>query len=235
MKIAIASGKGGTGKTTVTVNLALALLGDTDVTVLDCDVEEPNSRHFLDIDFNSSNNETISIPQPFFDEATCTHCRACAQFCQYHAIAVLSDRVMFFPELCNGCGGCTMTCPVNAITEISREVGSIRGGSLLSSKTDDTPDGSLSFLEGQLNPGEAKAVPVISALKKHAGPLGGITLLDSSPGTSCPVLETIRDTDFCILVTEPTPFGLHDLKLAVAAIAIVQPKSSAAKKGLTYY
>ena len=240
MKIAIASGKGGTGKTTIAVNLALALSKDEDVHLLDCDVEEPNSRHFLKIDFDKTKDETVSIPQPVFDEEKCTHCKKCAEFCRYNAIAVLPDRVMFFPELCNGCGGCAMVCPVDAISETFRVVGSIRGGTHGSgSATGGTgeEDGSgggrgidsgygfgrentgvVTFFEGQLNPGEAKAVPVITALKKHAGPEDGITLMDSSPGTSCPVLETVRGTDFCLLVTEPTPFGLHDLKLAVDAI-----------------
>ena len=114
MRIAIASGKGGTGKTTIAVNLALALSKDQDVHLLDCDVEEPNSRLFLKIDFDQTKGETVSIPQPVFDQEKCTHCRKCAQFCAYHAIAVLPDRVMFFPELCNGCGGCAMVCPRTA-------------------------------------------------------------------------------------------------------------------------
>ena len=230
MKLAIASGKGGTGKTTIAVNLALALTEKYNVTLLDCDVEEPNSAHFLEIDFDTTKDENVSIPQPVFDEEKCSHCRKCSQFCKYHAIAVLPEKVMFFPELCNGCGGCAMVCPEDAISETSRVVGTIRGGrtgmntsnGTLNVNTDDD-DGDerevVTFFEGQLNPGEAKAVPVIAALKKHAGPDDGITLLDSSPGTSCPVLETVRDSDFCVLVTEPTPFGLHDLKLAVDAIA----------------
>jgi MinD superfamily P-loop ATPase len=229
MRIAIASGKGGTGKTTIAVNLALALTEEYKVTLLDCDVEEPNSAHFLEIDFDTARNETVSIPQPTFDEDRCTHCRKCAQFCKYHAIAVLDGRVMFFPELCNGCGGCKMVCPEDAIAETSRVVGSIRGGRNTRKNPNGLKQGNINdhvreegegvtFFEGQLNPGEAKAVPVIVALKKHAGPEDGITLLDSAPGTSCPVLETVRDSDFCVLVTEPTPFGLHDLKLAVDAI-----------------
>jgi len=247
MKIAIASGKGGTGKTTIAVNLALTLSGKNDVVLLDCDVEEPNSAHFLEIDFDKTKDETVSIPQPVFDEEKCTHCRKCAEFCRYHAIAVLPDRVMFFPELCNGCGGCAMVCPEDAISETSRVVGGIRGGSGMGieNRGDNgrkgperskfqvgdivemknrgdigrKSTGKVTFFEGRLDPGEAKAVPVITALKKHAGREDGITLLDSPPGTSCPVLETVRSTDFCLLVTEPTPFGLHDLKLALDAIA----------------
>ncbi len=219
--IAIASGKGGTGKTTIAVNLALALSKTNEVTFLDCDVEEPNSAHFLKIDFDKVKDESVSIPQPVFDEEKCTHCRKCAEFCQYHAVAVLPNKVMFFPELCNGCGCCALVCPEDAISEVGRDVGRIRCGVVRC----ETGKGRIEFFEGRLNPGEAKAVPVISTLKKKASDEsegdenGTVTLLDSSPGTSCPVLETVRDTDFCLLVTEPTPFGLHDLKLAVDAIA----------------
>ena len=226
--IAIASGKGGTGKTTVAVNLALALSEKYPVTLLDCDVEEPNSGQFLDLVMDPSEEVAVSIPQPIFDENICTHCGKCSHFCRYHAIAVLPDRIMFFPELCNGCGGCTIICPEHAISENTRQVGRIRHGMAGDGGRSGGGPGNkhgtvgLDFFEGRLDPGEAKAVPVISALKKRAPSTGGIILLDSSPGTSCPVLETVRDADFCLLVTEPTPFGLHDLKLAVDAISILE-------------
>jgi len=202
MKIGIASGKGGTGKTTIATNMALSL---GEVQLLDCDVEEPNSGLFLKIDMKKIEDVTIRIP--VIDNEKCSHCRKCSNFCQYNAIAVLPSDVLLFPELCHGCGGCTIVCPENAISEGERVIGAIEGGST----------GKMEFLQGRMNVGEAMATPVIRTLKRRIEDERTV-ILDSPPGTACPVIETIGDVDFCILVTEPTPFGLHDLKLAIDVV-----------------
>ncbi|MBM4237255.1 MAG: (4Fe-4S)-binding protein [Euryarchaeota archaeon] len=203
MRIAVASGKGGTGKTTVAVNLALSL---GECALLDCDVEEPNCALFLDASLEKV--EDVVMKVPCFDLDTCTYCGKCAHFCRYHAIAVVApDRLLFFPELCHSCGGCAIICPEGAVSERDRTIGEISQARI----------GRIRFLQGKLRVGEPMASPVIKRLK--ATPRGdGIAILDSPPGTACPVIETIRGSDFAILVTEPTPFGLHDLKLAVAVV-----------------
>ena len=200
MKLAIASGKGGTGKTTLATNLALSL---ENVQLFDCDVEEPDSHLFLNLNLEKIEDVTISIPK--IDKDKCDFCRKCAEFCQYHALAVFPNEVLFFPELCHGCGGCTLVCPQNAISEETRAIGIIEKGS--------TSNG-LEFYHGLLNIGEPMATPVIRALKSRLDP-AKTTIFDSPPGTACPVIETINEADYTILITEPTPFGLHDLKLAV--------------------
>ena len=202
MKIAIASGKGGTGKTTIATNLALSL---DNVQLLDCDVEEPDSHLFLDCPMKKVQDVNIFIPT--IDKEKCDFCGECAQFCQYHALAVVKTDVLFFPELCHGCGGCTLVCPQNAITEQERTIGILEMGN----------NGNLEFYHGLLNIGEAMATPVIRALKTKINN-DQIVILDSPPGTSCPVIESVNEVDYVILVTEPTPFGLHDLKLAVEMV-----------------
>ena len=202
MKIAIASGKGGTGKTTVATNLALSL---GDVQLLDCDVEEPDSHIFLDMRLDKV--EEVYIPVPKIDKNKCTFCGKCSEFCQYNAIAVVPDDILFFPELCHGCGGCTLICPEDAITEENRVIGIIERGS----------NSGLEFYHGLLNIGEPMATPLVRAVKNKIDG-SKIAIIDSPPGTSCPVIESIKDTDYCILVTEPTPFGLYDLKLAVEVV-----------------
>lgn len=202
MKIGIASGKGGTGKTTIATNMALSL---DNVQLLDCDVEEPNSALFLDIELEKIEDVAIKIPVIHRDR--CTYCGECSRFCQYNAIAVLPSDILFFPELCHGCGGCTLVCPEKAITEGERIIGVVEGGNV----------GSVEFYQGRLNVGEAMATPVIRALKGRIDDSKTV-ILDSPPGTACPVIETVGDVDYCILVTEPTPFGLHDLKLAVDVV-----------------
>lgn len=203
----MASGKGGTGKTTLAVNLALALSRECSVDLMDFDVEEPDCKNFLGI--TTEKISAVEIDNPVFDEQRCTHCGECASFCRYNAIAVLKDKVMHFPELCNGCGGCARVCPVDAITYKGREIGEVRYKDI----------GNLKFHEGVLKPGEAKAVPVIDELMKKSSE--DTVIMDSPPGTSCPMMATLRGSDFCVLVTEPTPFGLHDLKLAVEAAKII--------------
>lgn len=205
MKIAIASGKGGTGKTTVAVNLA-CVLADKGQTVqyLDCDVEEPNGHIFLKPEITDT--EPVGIPVPVMDEEKCTGCRKCAEVCQYHAIAVLK-KPLIFAELCHGCGGCALVCPAGAIREENRTIGVVETG--MAER--------LAFVQGRLNVGEPMAPPLIRAVKEKAI-AGGVAIMDAPPGTSCPVVATVRDTDFVLLVTEPTPFGLNDLRLAVEMI-----------------
>lgn len=202
MKIAVASGKGGTGKTTIATNLALCV---GNVKLLDCDVEEPDSHLFLDIDLKEV--EKVSLSVPVINKDRCTICGKCARFCQYHALAALPKEVLFFPELCHGCGGCKLVCPEDAITEERRVIGIIEGG---------RGDG-IEFYRGLLKIGEPLATPIIRALKKRAECEKDV-ILDAPPGNACPVIETVSGTDYCILVTEPTPFGLHDLKLAVDVV-----------------
>ncbi len=217
MIIAVASGKGGTGKTTVATSLALAAGGSrhapgsdpADVLYLDCDVEAPNAHLFLKPTFQQHLEVGILIPD--VDETLCTHCGRCAEVCQYHAIAVLGKKTLVFPQLCHGCGSCTRECPEGAIREKLNVIGALEHGS--------TAEG-VEFRRGVLEIGEPMAVPIIRQLKTWlpARP-GQLVIRDSPPGTSCPVVETVRGADFLLLVTEPTPFGLHDLKLAVAVAA----------------
>lgn len=205
MIIAVASGKGGTGKTTVATSLVLALSDQGQaVSVLDCDVEAPNAHLFLQPKLEHSRDVNRMIPQ--VDGLKCTGCGRCAEVCQFHAIVVLGQKTLVFPELCHGCGSCTLECPEKAITEVPEKLGILEAGV--------TPQG-IKFARGLLDVGEPMAVPVIHQLKKWQPPQNmEISIWDSPPGTSCPVVESIRGADFLLLVTEPTPFGLHDLKLA---------------------
>ena len=201
--ISVASGKGGTGKTTVAANLALSL--NENVQFLDCDVEEPNAHIFLKPEITHA--QSIGVPIPQVDEEKCTYCGKCAQVCLYNAIAVVKEKVLVFPELCHGCGGCALLCPEKAIKEVNKPIGVVEEG-----KAD-----SIQFIQGKLDIGEMMAPPLIRAVKRAANS-NQITIIDVSPGTSCPVIEAVKDSDFCILVTEPTPFGLNDLILAVEVL-----------------
>lgn len=213
MIVAVASGKGGTGKTTVAVNLALAVSslkgqkGAQQVFFLDCDVEAPNAFLFLYPTIERCDKVHVSVPQ--VDSAKCTYCVRCADVCRYNAIAVVRRQVLVFPELCHGCGSCVLNCPEGAINETARVMGVVEQGSA---------QGGIRFAQGILNVGEAMPVPVIRQLKRQGIPddrRSSLVILDAPPGTACPVVETMRGADMVLMVTEPTPFGLHDLRLAV--------------------
>ena len=205
MIISVASGKGGTGKTLVATSLALSLKERDNVQLLDCDVEEPNDHVFLKPTITHS--EIVFIPVPKVDEEKCNYCGKCAEVCAYNAIAVIKQKVLVFPELCHGCGACSYLCPEKAISETANEIGVIEMG---------YADG-VDFIHGKLAIGKAMAPPIIRQVKEHANHAGTV-IVDVSPGTSCPVIEAVKDSDFCLLVTEPTPFGLNDLVLAVEAV-----------------
>ena len=212
MKITVASGKGGTGKTMVATSLARSLAATESAPpslFLDCDVEAPNAHLFLKPRFTEE--QAVGLLIPSVDEAKCTHCGKCAEVCQYHAIIVVGQKTLVFPQLCHGCGSCTTMCPEGAISEVLDCMGTIERGQGV--------DG-ITFARGVLDIGEPMAVPVIRQLKKwvKAGP-GQIEIRDAPPGTSCPVVETVRGSDYLLLVTEPTPFGLHDLRLAAQVAA----------------
>jgi len=202
MIISIASGKGGTGKTLVATSLALSLANEGSVQLLDCDVEEPNTHILLKPSF--SHRQTVSIPVPELDEEKCSYCGKCGEVCAYNAIAVFPKHVLIFPELCHGCGACSYLCPEEALTEVNREVGIVEIGK----------SNGIEFAHGKLTIGEAMSTPLIREVKKHINQ-ERVAIIDVAPGTSCPVVESVKDSDFCLLVTEPTPFGLNDLALAV--------------------
>lgn len=199
MKIAVASGKGGTGKTTLAINLALSAARP--VCLLDCDVEEPNAHIFLQ--GAGGKQHIVTIPVPEVDESLCDGCGLCGQFCQFNAIVSFGTTPIIAQEMCHGCGGCARVCPNKAIHEIEKCIGVIKTSQA----------GAINLIQGQLDIGSPLSPPLIRAVKKEA--VGDLIILDAPPGTSCPVIATIRDVDYVILVTEPTPFGLNDLKLAV--------------------
>lgn len=202
MIVAVASGKGGTGKTSVAVNMALSI---GTVQFLDCDVEEPNAHLLLHPEI--SREEPVYLPVPVINEELCDHCGKCAEFCPNNAIFVSPEKVLVFPELCYSCGGCAIICPRKAISEEQRRIGTLKLGSA----------GDLELVYGELEVGEPMAVPVIKEVKRQIEKDRPV-ILDSPPGTSCPVIETVKGSDFCVLVTEPTPFGLHDLKITVQVL-----------------
>ncbi|MGD9044207.1 MAG: ATP-binding protein [Desulfobacterales bacterium] len=206
MIISIASGKGGTGKTTVATNLAQSI--GSNVQLLDCDVEEPNAHLFINPSFEKT--ETVFMPVPEIDEKKCTYCGKCGDICQFKAIAVVNENVLVFEELCHSCGGCWEVCPEGAITQSGRELGVIQKGHR----------NGIEFVHGRLRVGEAMSPPLIKKVRSFENP-DKLTIIDAPPGTSCPVIASMKDADFVLLVTEPTPFGLYDLKLAVGAVQMM--------------
>jgi MinD superfamily P-loop ATPase len=214
MQIAVASGKGGTGKTTVATSLALALDGEP-VLFLDCDVEAPNAHLFLDPVFTY--REEVGILIPHVDTDRCTACGKCPEVCRFHAITVIGRQTLVFPELCHGCGSCVTNCPEAALTEHVDVLGVLEAGSTRSG---------LIFARGTLNIGEPMPVPLVRSLKRWANAEAArraprafqAVILDAPPGTSCPVVQTLRGADFALLVSEPTPFGLHDLRIMVDVV-----------------
>ncbi len=203
MIVTIASGKGGTGKTTVAVNLALSFAGD--IQLLDCDVEAPNAHLFLHGE--PAGHEVVGIQVPEIDPDRCNQCGECSRLCQYNAIAVLGTGVMVFPELCHGCGGCTLVCPEEAISEVMRPIGVV----------EEFRAGRIHLVHGRLNVGEALVPPLIREVRARCNE-NGMVLIDAPPGTSCSMIAAVRGSQFVVLVTEPTPFGLNDLALAVETV-----------------
>ncbi len=206
MTISIASGKGGTGKTTVATNLVVSL--QSDVQILDCDVEEPNCHLFLQPDIEI--RKTITVPIPEINMEKCDLCGKCVEICQFKALMIIGKSVLTFADMCHSCGGCVEVCPQDAVLEKGRDIGLIELGSRKK----------LDFVHGRLRIGEAMAPPLIKKVRSKA--LNNkISIIDAPPGTSCPVISAIKGSDFVLLVTEPTPFGLHDLILAVEAVKIL--------------
>lgn len=203
MIISVASGKGGTGKTTLASNLAVSL--DTDLSLLDCDVEAPNLHLFIHPIVETE--EQVIAPVPEINLEKCTFCKKCMDICRFNAIAVLKKTAMIFENLCHSCGGCVQVCPENALLEKPRSIGWIQKGSC----------GSISTIQGKLDIGQVMVPPIINKIRAFSQP-DRLTIIDAPPGTSCPVIAAVKNTDFVILVTEPTPFGLNDLKLAVKTV-----------------
>ena len=205
MIITIASGKGGTGKTTVTVNLAATIDRDN-IAVFDCDVEEPNAHIYIKPE--NIHSEPISVMVPKVDTGRCTFCGACEEICQFSAITLIARKIMTFPEMCHSCRGCEMVCPEGAVSEDSRVLGTVHRGK---------NSRGIELVWGELRVGEAMSPPLISQVKERIEP-GKISLVDAPPGTSCPAIEALRASDYALLVAEPTPFGLNDLSLTVEAL-----------------
>jgi MinD superfamily P-loop ATPase len=208
MRIAVASGKGGTGKTMVATSLATCLAQDFSLQFLDCDVEAPNAHLFLKPEIKHTFPAIIQRPQII--KTICTHCGRCVDVCEYNALAIIGQNILVFPQLCHGCGSCARQCPERAIIEKPGTIGTLSIGK--------TSDG-FTFGMGELTIGEPMPTPIIRQLKVHMLNTPQITILDTPPGASCSVVATIHDADFVLLVTEPTPFGLHDLKQMLGILA----------------
>ncbi|MCB2209804.1 ATP-binding protein [bacterium] len=207
MKIAVASGKGGTGKTMLATSLAASLAPHAALTFLDCDVEAPNAHLFLRPEIE--HQEPVNLPIPEIDADRCSRCGLCVTVCRFNALAKIGDQILVFPQLCHGCGACSLACPEDAIREVDRPIGTLSTGQ--------TTDG-MAYRMGELNIGEPMPTPVIRAVKDFQPDPGSLTIIDCPPGASCSVVAAIHDADFLILVTEPTPFGWHDLTQMLGVI-----------------
>ncbi len=208
MIISVASGKGGTGKTTIAASLASIIPNSI---YIDCDVEEPNGHILLKPNFDAEIPSQKMLPKIDYDK--CNFCNKCVEVCEFHALLNLKTEIILLDELCHGCGACSYFCPQNAITEEPKTIGFVRRGFSIVN--------GIQFIDGILNIGEATATPLIKDVKSNIK-ADKINIIDSPPGTSCSMVEAVRDSDFCILVTESTPFGLHDLKLAVDVLQILK-------------
>lgn len=206
MKIAVLSGKGGTGKTFVSVNLAAAA---ERAVYIDCDVEEPNGRLFLKPSRPST--ETVAVRLPAFDEGACTGCRACVDFCRFHALVYIGGKPLLFPEVCHSCGGCALVCPSGAVSEVEKPVGTVERGMY----------GDIEVVTGCMDLGEASGIPVIEAALACAGTADELTVIDCPPGSACSVMESAGDADYCLLVAEPTAFGLHNFKMVYELVSLL--------------
>lgn len=206
MKIAVVSGKGGTGKTFISVSLAAAA---DRATYIDCDVEEPNGRLFFkpeDVDA-----QVVSTRIPTFDSVKCTGCRKCADFCRFNALVYVKGKPMLFPEVCHSCGGCALVCPAGAVMEIEKPVGSVESGT----------SANVRVVTGIMNLGEASGIPIIKAALKMSDVSEQLTVIDCPPGSACPVMESVQSADYCILVAEPTAFGLHNFEMVHELVALL--------------
>lgn len=206
MKLAVLSGKGGTGKTFVAVNLAAAAGSST---YIDCDVEEPNGRLFLKPE--NIRSETVTTRLPAFDSDKCTGCRKCVDFCRFNALVYVKNKPMVFSEVCHSCGGCALVCPSAAVSETEKPVGVVDCGQR----------GDISIVTGCMNLGEASGIPIIKAALAHAGGANELTVIDCPPGSACPVMESVQSADFCLLVAEPTAFGLHNFKMVYELVSLL--------------
>jgi len=206
-KIAVASGKGGTGKTMVATSLAACLTKQNNIQFLDCDVEAPNAHLFLKPTIESILPATIQVPE--INNDICTACGKCVKVCEFHALAQIENSILVFPQLCHGCGSCQNICPENAIRETPHKIGNLRFGKAREN---------IRFLSGDLTISEPMSTPIIRQLKAHINEEIDVSILDSPPGASCSVVATVHDADFVLLVTEPTPFGLHDLKQMIGVL-----------------
>ena len=209
MKIAIASGKGGTGKTTLSTNLSAYMAESSQIVLCDLDVEEPNSGLFLNAELKNTEDKFKMIPR--WESENCINCGKCQEHCSFNAVLKMGKIIMTFPELCHGCFACSELCPTGSLPMEKKKMGEMKSFSA----------GNLEFIESKLIIGEEQAVPLIAQTIAHLDDLYSeetLQIIDSPPGTSCPVIEVVKEADLVLLVTEPTPFGLHDLKLAVDTV-----------------
>ena len=206
MRIAVLSGKGGSGKTLVSLNLSVVA---PNVSYVDCDVEEPNGHLFLRPE--NVKSQVVSRKIPNIDRGLCTKCRACTEFCHFHALAFAGGEVFVFQEICHSCGGCALVCEIGAIQEEEIAVGEIRTGK----------SGQVSVYSGVMNPGESSGIPIIRELLITSHNASEDTVIDCPPGSGCLVMESVRNADYCVLVAEPTVFGVHNLEMVYQLVKML--------------